>query len=55
MELVNALGQYSDDDDDDDEDDEDDNLDERNEKQKTGETNRMGILIIFKDFCNMLV
>uniref|UniRef100_A0ACB8FTL7 Histone-lysine N-methyltransferase ezh2 n=1 Tax=Sphaerodactylus townsendi TaxID=933632 RepID=A0ACB8FTL7_9SAUR len=49
VELVNALGQYSDDDDDDDDDDDedddddddDDNLDGRNDKQKNQETSRL--------------
>uniref|UniRef100_A0A8C0B5E0 Histone-lysine N-methyltransferase EZH2 n=1 Tax=Buteo japonicus TaxID=224669 RepID=A0A8C0B5E0_9AVES len=40
VELVNALGQYSDDEDDD---DGDDNPDERDDKQKDREGNRMGI------------
>ncbi|XP_028606406.1 histone-lysine N-methyltransferase EZH2 isoform X6 [Lacerta agilis] len=44
VELVNALGQYSDDEDDEDDDDdggEDDNLDGRNEKQKNREASRI--------------
>lgn len=42
VELVNALGQYSDDEDDD---DGDDNPDERDDKQKDREGNRMGMSI----------
>ena len=43
MELVNALGQYNDDDDDDDGDD----PDEREEKQKDLEENREGTSVTF--------
>lgn len=42
VELVNALGQYSDDEDDD---DGDDNPDERDDKQKDREGNRMGMSV----------
>lgn len=40
--MVNALGQYSDDEDDD---DGDDNPDERDDKQKDREGNRMGMSV----------
>ncbi|XP_032094566.1 histone-lysine N-methyltransferase EZH2-like [Thamnophis elegans] len=45
VELVNALGQYSEDDDD------GDNFDGRSEKQKTQETNKMDMLVGFRDLC----